>query len=270
MERPAASSVPHKASSNRTLATTATSASHNAAARVDVMVRSRSLPSESAGIVMSPPLPLEITPPRWRLPPARNTASGTAARCAKKSPRVRRASNDASYGDTGRQRRRRGRVTARTAGMALVASTAFLVAGCGGHNTATLAPAKTTSAPPATTSPVPNLNAKVCRDFETVAGRISLVLAAARTRPASMTAGNRHELLQAARLMDRWSNTTVPVASGSQFGTLPLDLRGASIAAHNLATGYRNPSAASYVRGTASAVGRVVTDCAAITGNQGG
>lgn len=161
-------------------------------------------------------------------------------------------------------------MTARTAGMALGAFTVFLVAACGGHGTATLAPAKTTSAPPATTSPAPNLNATVCRDVETIAGRISAVLAATRTRPASMTAGERHELLHAARLMDRWSDMAAPVASGNQFGTLPLDLRGASTSARLLATGYRGPSAASYVRGTASSVGKVVTDCAAVTANQGG
>ena len=161
-------------------------------------------------------------------------------------------------------------MTARTAGMALLASMAFLVAGCGGHDSAAPAVAKTTSSPPATTSPVPNLNARVCRDFETIAGRISAVLAAAHTRPASMTAGERHELLHAARLMDRWSNTAVPVGSGNQFGTLPLDLRGASTSAHLLATGYRGSNAASYVGGTASAVAKVVSDCTAITGNQGG
>ena len=158
----------------------------------------------------------------------------------------------------------------RTAGAALGAVAVFLVAACGGHGAATPAPAKTTSAPPATTSPAPNLNARVCRDFEPIAGRIGMALAAARTRPASMTAGERRELLHAARLMDRWSNTAVPIASGNQFGTLPLDLRGASTSARLLATGYRGPSAPSYVRGTASAVAKVISDCAAVTGNQGG
>jgi hypothetical protein len=153
--------------------------------------------------------------------------------------------------------------------MALGVFMAFPVTACGGHGTAAPAPAKTTSAPPATTSPVPNLNARVCPDFETIAGRISAVLAAAHTRPASMTAGERNELLPAARLMDRWSDTAVPVGSGNQFGTLPLDLRGASTSARLLATGYRGSNAASYVGGTVSAVAKLVSDCAAI-GNQGG
>ena len=70
--------------------------------------------------------------------------------------------------------------------------------------------------------------------------------------------------------MDRWSNTAVSAVSGNQFGTLPLDLRGASVSTHLIATGYRSPNAANYVRGAASAIARVISDCSGGSGNQGG
>jgi len=87
----------------------------------------------------------------------------------------------------------------------------------------------------------------VCRDYETIAGQLGVVLAAARTGPASITAGERSELLHAARLMQRWSKMAVPAVSGNQLGTLPLDLLGTSISAHILAAGYRDPGAVGYV-----------------------
>ena len=159
---------------------------------------------------------------------------------------------------------------ARTAGTVLGALAVFLVTACGGSSTSTLAPVKATSAPPATASPGPGPNASVCRHFETIIVRLGVVLAAARARPASITTGERNELLHDARLMDRWSNTAAAVVSGNQFGTLPLDFRGASAATHLLATGYHSPSAANYVRGAVSAVARVVSDCTGGTGNLGG
>jgi hypothetical protein len=118
--------------------------------------------------------------------------------------------------------------------------------------------------------PATGRNASVCRDFETIIGRLGLALAAARAHPTSITGGERNELLHAARLLERWSNTAASAASGNQFGTLPLDLRGASVSTHILATGYRSPNAANYVRGAASAVARVISDCSPGTGNQGG
>ena len=151
------------------------------------------------------------------------------------------------------------------AGTALGALAVFLVVACGGHGTATRPPAKATSAPPAATAPTPGQNTGVCHNFGTIAGQLSVALAGARSSPASVTAGERKGLLHAARLMDRWSNTAV-VVGGNQFGTLPLDLRGASISVHLFATGYRGPSATSYLRGAESAVAKVARDCAGVTG----